>query len=225
MPFPRNWVEELIWEWLQLKGYVVLANLRLASGKRGGALEADVVGLRLVKTPVVEDNRSLIREVLEIVHVEAGCLTGSYKSNLNTIRKKFDPERVNAIRKRALEHIELESLYDRTLYGLSRHGVSGIEYRGLYVASYVARGQVDKLKDYLRVYGDELRNKLRGIDVELEFLTLREFFEKEVMSTINEWKERQVREKFSKTKRITLPENLWLLNLVDFMKSANLVKV
>jgi hypothetical protein len=75
------------------------------------------------------------------------------------------------------------------------------------------------------VYGDGLRNKLRGVDVELEFLTLREFFEKEVISTINEWKERQVKGKFSKTKRITLPGNLWLLNLVDFMKSANLVKV
>ncbi|MGC8983492.1 MAG: hypothetical protein ACP5KA_07075, partial [Desulfurococcaceae archaeon] len=75
------------------------------------------------------------------------------------------------------------------------------------------------------VYGDGLRNKLRGVDVELEFLTLREFFEKEVISTINEWKERQVKGKFSKAKRITLPGNLWLLNLVDFMKSANLVKV
>ncbi len=134
MPFAKNWVEELIWEWLQLEGYVVLANLRLASGRRGGTQEADVVGLKLIKTPVVEGNQGFISEVLEIVHVEAGCLAGSYENNLNTIKKKFDPERVEAIRRRALEHVELESVYDKAFYGLSRYGVSSIRYRGFYIA-------------------------------------------------------------------------------------------
>ncbi len=225
MPFAKNWVEELIWEWLQLKGYVVLANLRLASGRRGGAQEADMIGLKLLKTLVVEGNQGFIREVLEIVHVEAGCLAGSYESNLNTIKKKFDPKRVDAIRRRALEHVELESVYDKAFYGLSRYGVSSIRYRGLYIASYIPKDHVDKLKADLEKHCEELKNSIRDTDIKLEFLTLKELLEKEVILTIDEWKKRQVQEGFKKTKEITLPDNLWLLNLIDFMKKSNLIKV
>ncbi len=63
------------------------------------------------------------------------------------------------------------------------------------------------------------------MNVELEFLTLKELFEQKVIKTIDEWKERQVREGFKKTKGITLSDNLWLLNLIDFMKNSNLIKV
>jgi hypothetical protein len=34
LPFPKTWTEELILEWLQLKGYLALSNVRLKSGKK-----------------------------------------------------------------------------------------------------------------------------------------------------------------------------------------------
>jgi len=42
MPLPRNWLEELVAEWLSLQGYLVETNIRLL-GKR----EADVIGVKL----------------------------------------------------------------------------------------------------------------------------------------------------------------------------------
>jgi len=60
MPLPRTWSEELISEWLQLKGYFVEAGVLMRSGQKGGRLEADIVGVR------ANDNR------LEIFHVEVG---------------------------------------------------------------------------------------------------------------------------------------------------------
>ncbi len=61
--------------------------MRLKSGERGGVKEADVLGLKLVKEE---------KEVLEIVHVEVGSLTGNFEENLKNVRGKFTPERVEA---------------------------------------------------------------------------------------------------------------------------------
>jgi len=51
LPFPKTWTEELILEWLQLKGYLALSNVRLKSGKGGGVKEADIIGLKLRQRP------------------------------------------------------------------------------------------------------------------------------------------------------------------------------
>lgn len=34
MPFPKNWLEELIYEWYIIKGYLVLSNVRVGTGKK-----------------------------------------------------------------------------------------------------------------------------------------------------------------------------------------------
>jgi hypothetical protein len=33
LPFPKTWTGKLILEWLQLKGYLALSDVRLKSGK------------------------------------------------------------------------------------------------------------------------------------------------------------------------------------------------
>ena len=86
MPFPRTWSEELIAEWLQLKGYFVETGVPIRSGRRGGRSEADVVGVR------AKDDR------LEIFHIEVGSLAGNPVENVEMIKRKFSDQHVNAIK-------------------------------------------------------------------------------------------------------------------------------
>jgi hypothetical protein len=84
---------------------------------------------------------------------------------------------------------------------------SDIEYKRVFIASEAC--QVGKLKEELKGHG-------------IEFKTLKEVIE-EIISDIDEWKERQVKRGFRASKQITLPESLWLLNLIDYMKEEGLI--
>lgn len=97
MPFPRTWSEELIAEWLQLKGYFVEVGVPIRSGRRGGRSEADIVGVR------VKDDR------LEIFHIEVGSLSGNPIDNAEMIRRKFSEQRVNAIKEYCRNKLEFSS--------------------------------------------------------------------------------------------------------------------
>ena len=207
MPFPRTWTEELILEWLLLKGYLALSNVRLKSGRGGGIKEADIIGLRLRQRPDPESKA--MTEILEVLHIEVGSLARGFGKKLESIREKFAQEREEAIRKLAVDIVELGSVYGKAVYGLSKYDTSRIEYRRVFVASEVAKGQVDKLKEELSRDG-------------IEFKTLKEVVE-EIIRDVDEWKKRQVEEGFRTTKQITLPESLWLLNLIDYMKRENLI--
>lgn len=70
MPFPRTWSEELIAEWLQLKGYFVEAGVPIRSGPKGGRFEADIIGIK------GKD------DTLEIFHIEVGSLPDNPKKAL-----------------------------------------------------------------------------------------------------------------------------------------------
>ena len=188
MPFPKTWTEELILEWLQLKGYLALSNVRLKSGKRGGVEEADIIGLRLRQKP--DPQSKTMVEVLEVLHIEVGSLAIRFEKALKNVLEKFAQEREEAIRSLAVDVVELESVYGKAIYGLSRHDVSGIEYKRVFIASEAR--QVDKLKEELKGHG-------------IEFKTLREVID-EIISDIDEWKKRQVKKGFRASKQITLPE-------------------
>jgi hypothetical protein len=202
MPFAKTWTEELILEWLLLRGYVALQNVRLKSGKGGGVKEADILGLKLRKEPNSKAN--IIIETLEILHIEIGSLTESFEKNFALVKNKFVLEREEAIKEILLDIIELESALGKFILGYSRLGVSNIEYKPIYVASYVAEKQTNILKEGLKKEG-------------IEFLTLEEVL-KEIIHDIDEWKRKQVEKGFRTTKQITLPESWWLLNLIDYMK-------
>ena len=212
MPFPKNWVEELISEWLLLKGYLAISNVRLKSGRRGGIKEADILGLKLVKEPrKFSRGKKGITEVLEIVHVETGNLAGNFEKNVRIVKGKFAPERVKMIREISLDVIELESaLGEKFLVGYSRLGVSDVNYRPIYIASYVAKGQVNRLKKELEKNG-------------IKFLTLEEVL-RVIVRDIDEWKVKQIKKGRRATREITLPDSWWLLKLVDYMKNKGLVK-
>lgn len=77
MPFPRNWAEELLVEWLHLDGYLVEANLAIGVARAGGRLEADVVGAKIT------------RGILEIKHVESGGLSGGESQAKRIVQTKF----------------------------------------------------------------------------------------------------------------------------------------
>jgi len=211
MPFTRNWVEELILEWLLLKGYLALSNVRLKSGRSGGVKEADILGLKLVKeAKEFNEEKKGIIEVLEIVHIETGSLARNFEKNLRTIKGKFAPERVKTIKEISLDVVELESILGRFLIGYSRLGVSEVKYRPIYIASYVAKRQVNRLKKELEEEG-------------IEFLTLEDVL-RAIIRDIDEWKRKQIEKGLRATKRITLPESWWLLNLIDYMKNKGLIK-
>ena len=46
MPFPANWLEELVIEWLDLEGFVISTSVSVPA-KAGGRLSPDVVGAKL----------------------------------------------------------------------------------------------------------------------------------------------------------------------------------
>ena len=47
MPFPRTWSEELIAEWLALKGYAVESGIPIRTTDAGGRNEIDVIGYKI----------------------------------------------------------------------------------------------------------------------------------------------------------------------------------
>lgn len=201
MPFPINWVEELLCEWLQLRGYVVLTNVRLR-----GAEEADIIGLRKEVEPA---EPGLLKEKLVVMHVEAGSLTNNLRKNLMSVKAKFSLDRIEAIKKISVDIIELESVLGKFWLGHSRLGASDIVYKPLYVASKVRKKQLSNLKELLGKDG-------------IDFLTLKEVL-KEVLKDIKKWKDEQVKRGLKKTERITLQGCFWLLNLIDFMMSEQLI--
>jgi hypothetical protein len=83
MPFPRNWAEELVAEWLTLRGYLVLTNVRLR-----GRREVDVVGFR-----VLDDGG------YEVFHVEVGTVWEKADEIVEKINEKFSKECVSDVLK------------------------------------------------------------------------------------------------------------------------------
>lgn len=75
MPFANTWSEELVAEWLAIKGYLVETNIPIGTGRGGGRKEADVVGVNLKKD--------------EIVHIEVGSLADSPQKVIDRYSKKF----------------------------------------------------------------------------------------------------------------------------------------
>lgn len=108
MPFAQTWSEELIAEWLQMKGYLVEIGLPAGTHERGGRYEADVIGVKIVKNS------------MELLHIEIGMLAGGGKS-IESIKKKFKAEYCENIKKYFREKLSFNGK---------------INYKKMYVASY-----------------------------------------------------------------------------------------
>ena len=112
MPFAENWVEELVAEWLRLEGYLVEVGLPVSVARRGGRYEADIVGAR------IRNN------VLEIIHIECGQLSGG-KQSINSLQKKFSLRNCNQIKNYFRNRLEFTG--------------TNVKYHKMYVASYWSR--------------------------------------------------------------------------------------
>ncbi len=90
VPIPRNWSEELISEWLHLRGYLTEVGIAVGVGSGGGRKEADVVGVKISETN--EEGK-----ILEIYHVEVGELGGNHTRNVQSLKEKFSMTRVEEV--------------------------------------------------------------------------------------------------------------------------------
>jgi len=175
MPFPRTWSEELIAEWLQLKGYFVEVGIPIRSGQKGGRSEADIVGAKVI------DDR------LEIFHIEVGSLSGNPKSNAETIQEKFSEGRKNAIKRYCRDRLEFSSSRPTS-------------YKELYVAVWWS----DKTLLYLK-------------QQQLPVIALLDLIKDEIRPTIQKWKNQPPHQPQTRGKSVTLPQNMWLLYLLDYI--------
>lgn len=133
MPFGKTWTEELVAEWLELEGFLVVVGLPAGVATAGGRYVADIVGAKVSA------------DLLEIIHVEVGTLAGGQKSIIS-LQRKFS--------KNVCETIEN--------YFKQRIGFKGanVKYQKIYVASFwtapVLNGaekidiSVLKLPDFIR---------------------------------------------------------------------------
>jgi len=112
MPFPRNWAEELLVEWLHLDGYLVEANLAVGVARAGGRLEADIVGAKITGG------------ILEIKHIESGLLSGGEAQAKRIVQTKFS---------RAIRH-HLTSYFRRQFNFRGRF--ERVKYRRIYVPTW-----------------------------------------------------------------------------------------
>jgi hypothetical protein len=123
MPIPRNWSEELITEWLCLRGYSTDVGVQVGRGSAGGRKEADVIGVKVS----LDDTG---KRILNIFHIEVGQL-GGYDKSLEMIREKFSSIRTDEVIKRYKDRMAFEG---------------NIVYRKLYVDIWERPSRVTKLK-------------------------------------------------------------------------------
>ncbi len=95
MPIPRTWSEELVCEWLCLKGYSTEVGIPLSKGLMGGRDEADIVGFKIGE---IGSKKS----VLQINHVEIGQL-GGFDYNIKMLKKKFSEKLTILIKKNLIK--------------------------------------------------------------------------------------------------------------------------
>lgn len=80
MPFPANWLEELVAEWLDLEGFVISTAIGVPAG-RGGRFAPDVVGAKL------NENGLVIRHCEAAMHLtqpekEAARYAGKFSAGV-----------------------------------------------------------------------------------------------------------------------------------------------
>jgi hypothetical protein len=132
MPIPRNWSEELVSEWLSLKGYSTEIGLPVGTSSRGGRKEADVVGYKVIGVDVAQ--------TLEICHVEVGQL-GGYNYNLQMLQDKFSDSRIKEVEQRYRKRLTFEG---------------AIKYKKLYIDIWERPKRVDKLMSDTRISGADI---------------------------------------------------------------------
>lgn len=131
---------------------------------------------------------------LQIMHIETGSLAKSYKDNLDWVENKFNKDNQQCVESFAKRKVPWDS---------------GTKYKCMFVASSASRAS--DLKDALS-------------SSQIQFWMLDRFIEEMALPALQDWKKEQVKVGLRKTNNPTLPECLWLLQLVDFLELKQLLK-
>jgi len=156
LPFPENWTEELVAEWLGLDGYLVELGLPACVTPQGGRYTADVVGAKI------------IGKTLEIKHIEVGQLAFGQKS-IDSLNKKFSnqvctsienyfKDRFNFTGKANYHKIYVASFWTKnTLTGAANLGI-----RVYPLPKFIQNQVIPTIRNY-RSNPPSLNPKVRGI--------------------------------------------------------------
>jgi hypothetical protein len=117
MPFPRTWSEELIAEWLALKGYAVESGLPIRTTNAGGRNEVDVIGYKITNS-----------NELEIIHIE---ISASHPK-IETIKNKFSEK----IKQNLIDYIRKK---------INIADLQNIIYKKFYIDIYTSKEKIEKL--------------------------------------------------------------------------------
>ena len=90
MPFPRNWLEELVAEYLELEDYFVETGHPVQIGKRGGRREMDILGTKVDPTTLK----------FHVIHVETGRAQSKQKLSKKISEQFFDHQVAEELEKR-----------------------------------------------------------------------------------------------------------------------------
>ncbi|RLE90128.1 MAG: hypothetical protein DRN04_15550 [Thermoprotei archaeon] len=78
MPLAKSWVEELVAQYFTLKGYIVVTDMPIGSGKRGGRVDIDILALDPKKKEV---------HIVEVKAIWTGTAENIAKSIIDTLRR------------------------------------------------------------------------------------------------------------------------------------------
>jgi len=120
MPIAQTWAEELIAEWLHLKGYLVETGLPAGTPSSGGRYEADVVGVKILENK------------LEIIHVEVGTLSKG-KDSIVSLQKKFSGQYCESISK---------------FFKIKFNFNGSTNYQKLYIATYCTKPVINAARSF-----------------------------------------------------------------------------
>jgi predicted transposase YbfD/YdcC len=126
---------------------------------------------------------------MEIFHIEIGVLSGGPKDSEDMINDKFSEENKKSIIKYAKNRLEFDE--------------SKIEYKPLYITVYAS---------------DKAMNHLTQDQKKIPVIRLLELIKTTMLPSIEKWKQNPPSEPKSRGKSITLPQNLWLLYLLDYLE-------
>ncbi|MBX5452986.1 MAG: hypothetical protein K6U10_03495 [Acidobacteriia bacterium] len=180
MPFPKNWLEELVIEWLDLEGFVTTTNIGVPA-EGGGRWSPDVVGAKWQD----EGKKKLL-----IRHCEPTMFLNQEREK---VKEKFKGKFSGEIQDCVKEHFAC-------IFG--KEAVDKADYEK-WVITFEA--------------SCEVQNALKGLGIKI--LTGEEFVRNEVLQSFVRYRKLP-----RKSKKTTLPEDKWLLGLIDLLNKRGLIK-
>jgi hypothetical protein len=178
MPFPANWLEELIVEWLDLEGFASTTKIKVPAGP-GGAWAPDVTGAKLIQGQLVIRHCEGAMHLIENPEKQAARYKAKYSDAIE-----------DAVRK----HFSL-------IFGAS--AALEAKYEKWVICCQVSVPGKTVMKEKIP---------------EVQLYQLREFVFREVLPSIERWREPP------NTKKTTLPADKWLLSLIDSFKQFKLMQ-